>query len=67
MEDVSSFQMEMIFHHRTDWGQPPRFTWFNAFSDYRPAAQGIRNSTRNGGRQLSSLGSSVTLTNSLGT
>jgi hypothetical protein len=24
MEDVSSFRREMIFHHRTDWGPPPR-------------------------------------------
>ena len=27
MEDVSSFGREMIFHRRTDWERPPRFTW----------------------------------------
>jgi hypothetical protein len=27
MEDVSSFGREMIFHPRTDWERPPRFTW----------------------------------------
>jgi hypothetical protein len=29
MEDVSSFGREMIFHPRTDWERPLRFTWCN--------------------------------------